>query len=215
MQRLRVERSIAHEALKSLAFPQGLRPGLYFFAVSRPGVIDGLKLSALLFLFALFPVFSSADCLPVSEAHNHIGETQCITGKVFRVKRGSRGTTFFDFCEDFRVCPFTVVIFPGHLKDIGDVRQLADKVIEVHGPLKSYDGRAEIVVTDLRQLGGEGARIPKLLKDYDVEHKGKYSAGSFSLPRSAYTTSKKRQPATLPVKIPSVAGPGEEANPPQ
>jgi len=171
--------------------------------------------AAALVLFSLFPAFSEADCLPVSEAHNHIGETQCITGKVYRVKQGSRGTTFFDFCEDFRVCPFTAVIFPGHLKDIGDVRQLANRVIEVHGPLKAYDGRAEIVVNQLRQLGGEGARIPKLPKDYDVEKKGKYSAGSFTLPKPAYKTSKKRQPATLPADVPSVAGPAVEADPPQ
>jgi len=169
--------------------------------------------TAVLVLWALLPLSCFADCLPVTEAHNHIGETQCITGKVFRVKHGSRGTTFFDFCEDFRVCPFTVVIFPGHLKDIGDVRQLADKVIEVHGALKNYDGRAEIVVNQLRQLGGEGARIPKLPKEYDVERKGKYSAGSFSLPKAAYTASKKRQPATLPIEVPSVTGPAVE--PPQ
>ena len=157
---------------------------------------------ATLCLSPLFPVLGLADCLPVSEAHNHIGETQCITGKVFRVKRGSRGTTFFDFCDDFRVCQFTVVIFPGHLKDVGDVRQLANKIIDVHGSLKTYDGRAEIVVSELRQLGGEGAKIPKLPKDYDVERKGKYSAGSFSLPKPAHVAAKKRQTPTLPAEIP-------------
>jgi len=173
------------------------------------------RAAGVLVFLGLIVATCSADCLPVSEAHNHIGETRCITGKVFRIKHGSRGTTFFDFCEDFRVCPFTAVIFAGHLKDIGDVRQLANKVIEVHGPLKNYDGRAEIVVSELRQLGGEGARIPKLPKEYDVEKKGKYSAGSFSLPKPPYTTSKKRQPATLPVEIPSVADPAEQADPPQ
>ena len=170
--------------------------------------------AGLLLLFSLLPTLCSADCLPVAEARNHIGETQCVTGKVFRVKHGSRGTTFFDFCDDFRVCPFTAVIFPGHLKDVGDVRQLADKVIEVHGPLKNYDGRAEIVITELRQLGGAGARIPKLPKEYDVEKKGKYSAGSISFPKPAYTTSKKRQTATLPIEIPPSTGPVEQADPP-
>jgi hypothetical protein len=200
----------------SRPFTQGVRPGLRSYAAWRRCAVDGVMLSVVVFvLSALIPILCFADCLPVTEARNHIGETQCITGKVFRVKQGSHGVTFFDFCEDFRVCPFTVVIFPGHLKDIGDVRQLADKVIEVHGPLKAYDGRAEIVVDQLRQLGGEGARIPKLPKDYDVERKGKYSAGSFSLPKAAHAASKKRQPATLPIEIPSATGPVEEANPPQ
>jgi hypothetical protein len=142
------------------------------------------------------------ECIPVSEAQSHIGETQCVTGKVFRVKTGTRGATFFDFCEDFRVCPFTVVIFPGHLKDIGDVRQLKDRVVEIHGDLKAYDGRAEIVLSQLRQLGAAGALIPKLPKNYDVENKGHYSAGTFSLPKPSKTPSKKRQTPTLPIDIP-------------
>lgn len=150
----------------------------------------------------LFPTLMSADCIPFTQARDHVGETQCISGKVLRVKHGARGVTYFDFCEDFRVCPFTVVIFPGHLKDIGDVRELQDKVIEIHGPLKDYDGRAEIVLEQFRQLGGAGARIPKLPKNYDVENKGHYSAGTFSLPKPANAKAKKKQPATLPMEIP-------------
>jgi hypothetical protein len=42
------------------------------------------------------------------------------------------------------VCPFTVVVFAHDLKRIGDVSQLQNKVIEVHGPVKEYDGRPEI-----------------------------------------------------------------------
>ena len=147
----------------------------------------------------------AADCIPIAQARQHIGETQCVTGKVLRVKQGSRGVTFFDFCEDFRVCPFTVVVFPGHLKDIGDVRELKNKVIEVHGPLKEYDGRAEIVLDQLRQLGGEAAKIPRLPKDYDVERKGKYSAGTFSLPKATHAAAKKRQTPQLPIEIPGDA----------
>jgi hypothetical protein len=142
------------------------------------------------------------ECIPMSEAQAHIGETQCVTGKVFRVKAGARGVTFFDFCEDFRVCPFTVVIFPGHLKDIGDVRQLKDRVIEIHGDLKEYDGRAEIVLSQLRQLGAAAALVPKLPKNYDVENKGHYSAGTFSLLKPSRTPAKKKQTPTLPIDIP-------------
>ena len=144
---------------------------------------------------------SAADCIPFTEARAHIGENQCITGRVLNVKDGARGATFFDFCEDFRVCPFTVVIFPGHLKDIGDVRQLKDHVVEIHGELKDYDGRAEIVLEELRQLGNAAA-IPKLPKNYDVENRGHYSAGSFSLPRTKTATRKKRQTPKLPIDLP-------------
>jgi len=169
----------------------------------------------LLVLTLLCPALWATDCLPFTEARNHVGEDQCVTGKVLRVKHGSRGATFFDFCEDFRVCPFTVVVFPGKLKDIGDVRALQNRVIEVHGPVKEYDGRAEIVLEQLRQLGGEGALIPKLPKNYDVENKGHYSAGTFSLPKAGYTAAKKRQPAKLPIEIPNDSDSVENPGPPQ
>ncbi len=172
------------------------------------------SLHGLLLLVLLFPTCSVAgDCIPISEARQHVGEDQCVTGKVVRVKHGSRGVTFFDFCQDSMVCPFTVVVFAHDLKRIGDVSQLQNRVIEVHGPVKEYDGRAEIILQQLRQLGGEGLRIPPLPKNYDVEKKGRYSAGSFSLPKPAYTTSKKRQPAKVPIDIPPDSGSAESPPP--
>lgn len=154
-----------------------------------------------------FSALSFAECIPFTQARDHIGENQCVSGTVLRVKSGGRGITYFDFCDDFRVCPFTVVIFPGHLKDIGDVRQLKNRQIEIHGELKSYDGRAEIVLEQLRQLDGSAARIPKLPKNYDVENKGHYRAGTFSLPKASKTPAKKRQTPTIPTEI------GDEGEP--
>jgi len=142
-----------------------------------------------------------SDCLAPAEAGKHIGEIKCITGKVIRVKQGARGVHFLDFCDDFRLCPFTVVIFPGDLKSVGDVRQLQGRMIEIHGKVKEYDGRAEIVLEEYRQLSGSGARIPPLPKNYDVEKKGRYSAGTFSHPRSKRKTSK-RQPPEIVTQAP-------------
>lgn len=102
----------------------------------------------------LFPAFSLADCIAITEAKKHIGETRCVSGKVLRVKEGNRGVTFLDFCEDYRVCPFTVVVFPSNLRHVGDVRQLQGRVVEIHGPVKLYDGRAEIVLERAGQLTG-------------------------------------------------------------
>jgi ssDNA-binding Zn-finger/Zn-ribbon topoisomerase 1 len=135
-----------------------------------------------------------ADCIPFAEATKHVGETRCVSGKVLRVKQGDRGVTFFDFCADYRLCSFTVVVFPGDLKNIGDVRTLQGKDVEIHGPIKLYDNRAEIILRDYKQLSGEAARIPPLPKGYDVEKKGRYSAGKFSYPNKRKPT-KKRQTA--------------------
>lgn len=128
-------------------------------------------------LLALLISAAASDCLPISEASHHVGETKCITGKVLRVKVGARGVHFVDFCEDQMACPFTVVVFPSDLKDVGDVRRLEGRVIEIHGPVKLYDGRAEIILNRVNQLTGGSTLIPPLPKNYDVEQRGHYSAG--------------------------------------
>jgi DNA/RNA endonuclease YhcR with UshA esterase domain len=148
----------------------------------------------MLVVAALLSTLAWPDCLPFEEARKHIGEVKCVTGVVVSVKAGARGVHFLDFCDDFRLCPFTVVIFPGDLKSVGDVRQLQGRMVEIHGQVKEYDGRAEIILEEYRQLGGAGARIPPLPKDYDVEKKGRYSAGTFSHPKAARKTSRKQPP---------------------
>lgn len=120
---------------------------------------------------------SASDCLPIREASQHVGENKCITGKVLRVKAGPKGVHFVDFCEDQMACPFTVVVFPHDLKDVGDVRRLAGQMIEIHGPVKLYNGRAEIILNRVSQLTAGSTLIPPLPKNYDVEKQGHYSAG--------------------------------------
>jgi hypothetical protein len=124
----------------------------------------------------------ASDCIPIGEASKHIGENKCIVGKVLRVKAGARGVHFVDFCEDQMSCPFNVVVFNSDLKDIGDVRRLAGRVIEIRGPVKMYNGRAEIVLKRVSQLTGGATLIPPLPKNYDVEKQGHYSAGSIHPP---------------------------------
>jgi len=123
------------------------------------------------------PFLFAADCIPIHEAARHVGETQCVTGKVLRVKAGNSGVHFLDFCEDQMACPFTVVVFAGDLKDVGDVRRLEGRTIEVHGAVKLYDGRAEIILRRISQITGGAAMIPPLPKTYDVENRGHFSAG--------------------------------------
>ncbi|HUR37377.1 MAG TPA: hypothetical protein VM009_06150 [Terriglobales bacterium] len=123
---------------------------------------------------------ASAGCVPYTEAPKKIGETVCVAGKVVKVSQSQRsGTHFLNFCEDYKNCPFSVVIFSRNLPDIGDVRWLEGRVIEIHGKVKDYKGQAEIVLSDLRQLTGEAAKLPPLPKQYDAANKGKYNAGEF------------------------------------
>jgi hypothetical protein len=127
-------------------------------------------------LFLITPLAAS-DCLSIGDAKQHVGETKCVTGKVLRVKVGAKGVHYIDFCEDQMACPFTVVVFPSDLKDVGDVRRLSGHVIEIRGAVKLYDGRAEIVLNRVNQVTGGATLIPPMPKNYDVEKQGHYSAG--------------------------------------
>lgn len=119
----------------------------------------------------------ASDCISIQEASQHVGKTSCLTGKVLKIRIGNRGVHFLDFCEDQTACPFSVVVFPSGLKDVGDVRRLAGRTIEIHGLVKLYDGRPEIILNRIGQIAGGAAMIPPLPKNYDVENRGHYSAG--------------------------------------
>jgi hypothetical protein len=153
--------------------------------------LNNFVMLALLLSAAAAP---ASDCLPIREASQHVGETKCVTGKVLRVKVGAKGVHFVDFCEDQMACPFTVVVFPSDLKDVGDVRRLAGRVIEIRGPVKLYDGRAEIILNRVSQLTGGSTLIPPMPKNYDVEKQGHYSAGRMRPTKKPAKT--KQTPAT-------------------
>jgi exonuclease VII large subunit len=133
----------------------------------------------LLWLFLLLAAPAAADCIPIEEAPNHVGEVTCVTGKVKQVKETESGTWFLNFCDDYRQCPFSVVVFAKDLRHVGEVRTLEGKAIEIHGRIQNYKGRPEIVLREARQLRGEAANIPPLPAAYDAGRKGTHSAGTF------------------------------------
>jgi hypothetical protein len=159
--------------------------------------------TTLIFLSLLLSSLCAAECIPFDQAQKHLGEELCVVGKVVRVEVGPR-VHYLDFCEDYRLCPFSVVVFSYDMKKVGDVRQLAGKIIEIRGEVKEYDGRAEIILENARQLGGDAGALtplPPLPKNFDVEQRGRFSAGKFRPSRSRNSRKKKGHP-TLPAEIP-------------
>jgi hypothetical protein len=155
---------------------------------SRYWVLGTRYFYAILSATLLSATATASDCLPISDAKQHVGETKCITGKVLRVKLGAKGVHFVDFCEDQMACPFTVVVFPHDLKDVGDVRRLAGHMIEIRGPVKLYEGRAEIILSRVSQVSGGSLLIPPMPRNYDVEKQGHYSAGRMRPPKKPAKT---------------------------
>lgn len=118
-----------------------------------------------------------ADCLSIEQAKDRLGHNACVTGKVLKVAQSKSGTYFLDFCENYRECPFTVVVFPKNLRDVGDIRALEGTQINIHGQIKEFAGRSEIVLADERQLKGMVAKLPPLPKKFDVEQRGTFNPG--------------------------------------
>jgi hypothetical protein len=156
-------------------------------------------------MILLFVTTSAAQCIPFKEADKHVGATRCVTGKVLNIRHSDQGTTFLNFCEDYRVCPFQLVVFRGDLPHVGDVRQLVGKTIEVQGKIQNYDGRPEIILRRARQLRGDTARIPPLPKGFDVEKKGRYSAGRLGYPKAKHAPQTKRQQRPVQMEDPEMA----------
>src|SRR5205085_1192076 len=160
------------------------------------------SLARILVIFLLPAAALAVACIPFDQAQRHIGETQCVTGKVVRVETGARGVTYLNFCDDYRLCSFSVIVFSHDLKNIGDVRQLTGKLVEIRGEVKEYEDRAEIVLESSKQLGGDGMRLPPMPKNFDVEQRGHFSPGQFRGPHARSTRKKKGHP-TIPAEIPA------------
>jgi hypothetical protein len=149
-----------------------------------------------LLIFLAIPAVAK-DCITFDQAPDYVGRTKCVTGKVLKVGQSSAGSMFLDFCEDYRKCPFVVIVFRSNLKDVGDVRTLEGKDVEITGKIKEWNDRAEIILKHAGQLDGMTEKLPPIPKTYDADKRGKYSAGTYSGPRSTHPTHKrtKQQPA--------------------
>jgi hypothetical protein len=171
----------------------------YYFPSNLAALDLGMRHAYLLLSLATVlgaQFLAASDCIPIGEASQHVGEDKCIVGKVLRVKVGPRGVHFVSFCAEQAACPFAVVVFPHDLKDVGDVRWLEGRVIEIHGPVKLYDGRAEIILNRVNQITGGSTLIPPMPKNYDVEKQGHYSAGRMRPPKKLKTAKIPVSPST-------------------
>lgn len=146
---------------------------------------------------------SFQNCLAPADAQKHVGKANCVTGTVVRVEEGNNGVTFLDFCADYHSCPFAVVVFRADLRSIGDVRQLQGRTINIKGRIEEYDGRAEIILRHAQQLGNSAGKLTAVPKDYDVEHQGHYSVGSFR-PAKSKKVRNKGEGAPVSIEDPEV-----------
>jgi hypothetical protein len=95
-------------------------------------------------------------CIEIRQAGLHTGENTCVEGRVLRVFTARSGSTFLDFCQDYRNCAFGSVIFAGDRSRFGNLGSLEGRSVEIAGEITTYNGRAEIIIRDPKQI-----RVPE------------------------------------------------------
>lgn len=95
---------------------------------------------------------SPPPCVDTRNAGPLTGKNGCVAGLVLRVYSARTGNTFLDFCQDYRTCPFTSVIFASDKSKFGNLESLQGRRVEIRGDVVAYQGRAEIIIRDPRQV---------------------------------------------------------------
>lgn len=94
----------------------------------------------------------SIGTIPYQDAPAHVGDYASVRGTLQNAYTSKSGTVFLDFCQSYKGCPFSAVIFADDVKAFGDLPALAGKQVTLTGKITSYQGQAEIVLSDPSQL---------------------------------------------------------------
>jgi len=92
------------------------------------------------------------ECISYVNAGSYIGEHKCVTGKVDNVYTSNKGNNFLNFCSNYKTCPFSAVIFNSDAYKFTSIQGYEGKTIETTGLIKTYQGRAEIIINDPSQI---------------------------------------------------------------
>jgi len=95
---------------------------------------------------------AGGGCVDFHQAAAHTGEQACVTGRILRAFTSKSGNTFLDFCDDYRNCPFTSIIFATDRAKFGDLTALQGRQVELRGKIQVYHDQPEIVLNDPAQI---------------------------------------------------------------
>lgn len=142
-----------------------------------------LPLCLLCFFYCISATFFCAaktkPCIAPDQALQHVDQDVCVAAHVYTVVPAAQGTRFLDVCSPQTLddaCHFTIVSFHTDANDVGDLTPLVDKNIQIRGTVRSFEGRAEIVLNRREQLHGGKPKFhanPRLVQSFSAEHGGK------------------------------------------
>lgn len=87
-----------------------------------------------------------------TDAEAHVGEYASVRGTLIKTYTSASGTTFLDFCKSYKSCPFSGVIFATDTKKFGNLSRYVGTDITLTGKISSYQGKAEIILSDPKQI---------------------------------------------------------------
>lgn len=94
----------------------------------------------------------SSGTFSIADAASHVGEYASVRGVLVESYTSASGTTFLDFCANYKTCPFTAVIFADDTSKFGDLSRYQGKTITLTGKISLYQGKAEIVLKNPSQI---------------------------------------------------------------
>ncbi|PWU18140.1 MAG: hypothetical protein C5B50_09875 [Verrucomicrobia bacterium] len=86
-----------------------------------------------------------------AEARQYVGTNAVVSGKVAEVHK-SRSVVSINFEKPYPNSPFAAIIFAANTNSFPDPDKFKDQTLEITGIIKSYQGRAEIILTKTSQL---------------------------------------------------------------
>ena len=87
-----------------------------------------------------------------TDAPKNVGNQASVRGTLVDAYTSKSGTVFLDFCQSYKSCPFSGVIFADDAKKFGDLSSLSGKSVTLTGIISSYQGQAEMILSDPAQL---------------------------------------------------------------
>jgi hypothetical protein len=114
-------------------------------------------------------------CFTADQAAKMLNKDVCVAAHIYDVVRLPDGTRFLDVCPPTTPdadCRFTIVSFAQDRDTVGALAEYRDKNVDVRGMVRPLRGRAEIVLSHVRQFYGGPPRFrpnPMLLRGFDAQ----------------------------------------------
>lgn len=95
----------------------------------------------------------SDEYIDYTDAPQYVGSNKTVRGRIDNIYYSQKSdTTFINFCPSYKTCPFSSVVFSSDKSKFGNLFDYEGKTVEITGLIKTYQGRAEIILNSPTQI---------------------------------------------------------------